>query len=103
MKDMIKDFNRLIVTLNIQEFEWILKGVIETVLLQDADQDDIDENELIELLTRKQLSKIFRVSTVTIDKWRRFGFLPKGEKIGGRIFFEKKQIDDIVRRGQEKS
>jgi len=46
------------------------------------------------LLTRKQVAQRYRVSLVTVQKWRKMGELPRPLIIGGRLYWKEKNLVD---------
>lgn len=48
------------------------------------------------LLTMDEVSQIFKVSRVTLHKWRRLKLLPPVLKKGGRVYFRKSQIMAMI-------
>jgi predicted site-specific integrase-resolvase len=47
-------------------------------------------------MKRQEVANFFRVSLVTIDKWRRYGLLPKTIKQSGRTYFLRKDVEKLV-------
>jgi DNA-binding transcriptional MerR regulator len=45
-----------------------------------------------ELMTRREVAQLFRVSVTTIDAWRRQGKLPPGRKVGVSSLWDAREI-----------
>lgn len=58
-----------------------------------------EEEDLSELLSRKQVAEYFGVSLVTINKWVRTGVLPEPIKRGKRVFFKLTDLKKNVNNG----
>jgi hypothetical protein len=58
------------------------------------------DEPLTELISRKKVAEMFGVSTTTIDKWRKFKFLPKGIKQCSRVYFLKTEIIELLKSKQ---
>ena len=48
------------------------------------------------LITRQQVAKMFDISTVSLDKWKRAGILPKPVKMAGRVYYQRQEILDVI-------
>lgn len=93
--------NRHIVTLTVSELQMAIKKVVRREIenLRDDIQDDSAEAESKQaLLTRMEVAKLFRVSTVSLDKWRRAGILPKPIKMANKIYFIKEEISQLIKK-----
>jgi hypothetical protein len=88
---------KLIVTLNVSELKDIIAETIEakmgTIRLVPPIKSNI---ELPKFMKRQEVANFFRVSLVTIDKWRRYGLLPKTIKQSGRTYFLRKDVEKLV-------
>lgn len=51
-----------------------------------------NQTQKVELLTRKEVGNIFKISLVTVDKWAAIALL-KSYRIGTRVFFKRHEID----------
>ena len=92
--------DKLIVTLNVSELKDLIAETIDSRLRKLTEvKPTLPKVELPKFLTRHEVAKLFRVSLVTIDKWRRFGMLPRTIKQSGRTFFLR---DDIVQLLEDK-
>jgi excisionase family DNA binding protein len=61
----------------------------------DEMKSHLESNRSPTYLTRKEVSKMLKVSLVTINEWSKKGIL-QPMKIGSRIRFEKKNIEMIL-------
>lgn len=78
---------RLIVTLDIEE----LKRIIEDCLKDANTAQEKDKIEEDTLLKRTEVAKLFGVSLVTLNQWRKEGII-KRHKIKSRVFFKKSEV-----------
>lgn len=98
--------DRHIVTLTVQELQDALIPVVVEELKQtlraptrnEKEEEDITKT----LITRKQLAKMFGVSTVSLDKWKRAGLLPKPVKMAGRVYYIRKEIMEMITKRKSK-
>ena len=49
-----------------------------------------------ELLTRKDVANLFRITLPTVEKWRSAEILPAPIKRGGRVYYLRSQIEKIL-------
>ncbi len=78
---------RLIVTLDIEELKQIIESCIKDA--QNAlNEDKVEEDTL---LKRLEVAKLFGVSLVTLNQWRKEGLIRR-HKIKSRVFFKKSEI-----------
>lgn len=89
---------RHIVTLTVQELQdSILNSLREEVQKLLNEQPSSSEDDIEELLlTRHQVAKIFGISTVSLDKWKRAGLLPKHIKMAGRVYYMRQEILEMI-------
>ncbi len=89
---------RLIVTLTVGELkDLITKAIILERLkkpMSSLDKNTTEDPEI--LLTRFEVATLFKVSTVTLDKWKRAGLLPKPIKMAAKVYYLKKEILAII-------
>ena len=93
---MIND-ERHIVTLKVCELQNAIKATIKKAL-DDFKTQPNEEKEPKEthLLPRKTVAKMFSISTVSLDKWRRNGLLPDPIKQGSRVYYLKSEIEQLI-------
>lgn len=88
---------KLIVTLNVSELKNLISEVLSSKLhLIKEVGSSLNKSKTTELITRKEVAKIFGVSLVSVDKWRKHGILPKTIKQSGRTYFLRKEIDEFI-------
>lgn len=51
----------------------------------------------IELLSRHDVARYFKVSLVTLDKWQKNNLIPKAIKIGGVVYYVKSEIEAFLK------
>jgi helix-turn-helix protein len=75
---------------------------IENILLdlKHTPKETGNESEDKTLLRRKDVSKLFTVSLVTINKWMRSGKLPY-HRINSRIYFKKNEVIEAMQSPQK--
>ena len=54
-----------------------------------------------ELLTLKEITKIFKITKQTAYKWIKCNVLPQSIKVGGRVYFKKTEIDIMINQKNE--
>lgn len=91
---------RHIVTMTANELQELLINAVESRFLQFIDEmrkNTQQEEDLTTLLiTRQQVAKMFNVSTVSLDKWKRAGILPKSIKMAGKVYYLRKEILQMI-------
>lgn len=91
---------RHIVTLTVDELIQSIISAIHLELSNDPEKQEFEEKEKEDitqiLVSRKDLAKMFDVSTVSLDKWKRAGLLPKPIKMAGRVYYLKSEIMEMI-------
>ncbi len=82
---------QLLVTMNVDELRKILNESIA-----DALSNVSQKSEEEKLLSRKEVAKFFRISLVTLNKWRRQNKIPF-HKINSRIYFKHSEILEALK------
>ena len=95
----MRNKNKLIGSLNIFEFRSIIADVFEEKFAKLSKKTKEKQEDLV-LISRLQAAKFFAVSKTTIDKWRRYRILPPEIRMSSRVFFDKNQILEALRRKQ---
>ena len=76
--------------------EWITSAVAEEFRKKEAPAEKGQDEEL---LTRKEVAKLFHTSFVTLRQWEKDGIIPKPIRKGSRVFFRKSDVfNDISKR-----
>lgn len=88
---------KLVVTLSTSELKILIAETIDSRInnLKEI-RSALPKVELPKFLTRSEVAVLFRVSLVTIDKWRRYGRLPNTIKQSGRTYFLRKEIEEFL-------
>ena len=86
--------NKQIFNLKVSELENIIGKVLEDKL----NKRPIEYKKKIseKLLTLIEITQIFKISKPTVYKWQRLDFLPKPIKIGGKIYYYKNDIEQMI-------
>lgn len=83
--------------LTVEEFENLITQIIDKKLNQF--NDDIKINTTDELFSRKEAAKFLGVSTITLDRYRRLGFIEAEPAIGKPVrYFKSKLLLDKRKR-----
>jgi predicted DNA-binding transcriptional regulator AlpA len=90
----------LIVTLTTSDLRNLISEVLEEKLFRLSSESKETQKD-VSLISRLDVAKLFGVSKTTIDKWRRWKILPPSIKMSSRIFFNREQIIDVVKRQQK--
>lgn len=102
--DKNKDKDRHIVTLTVNE----MKQAVQTAVRKELDKlatsaksntKEGESNPI--LLTRMEVADLFKISTVSLDKWKRAGILPKPIKMAGRVYYLKEEILQLIKKRQK--
>ena len=94
------DDNRHIVTLTVSELEeFLISRIIEEIKKASAiaDLKPIKNDLINSLLPRKDVAKMFKISTVSLDKWKKAGLLPPPIKMAGRVYYLKSDIIELIK------
>lgn len=96
--------NDLLVTLKVGDLKHLISEVVTNCLKRitpvELEAREKPGEPLTELISRKKVAEMFGVSTTTIDKWRKFKFLPKGIKQCSRVYFLKVEITELLKSKQ---
>ncbi|NUM51280.1 MAG: helix-turn-helix domain-containing protein [Flavobacteriales bacterium] len=55
-----------------------------------------------DLIPRKDVANLFGISLVTLAKWARNKILPKPIKKGGRVYYLRSQINQVIKPSENK-
>jgi predicted DNA-binding transcriptional regulator AlpA len=88
----------LLITMSKSELRQMIVDIIDDRLAR-TPAPSLSENS--GLISRLDVCNIFGVSKTTLDKWRRFGVLPKEVKIASRVYFKRDQIEELIRTQQK--
>lgn len=89
----------LLVTMTTIDFQSLLEKLLDAKLSFMHVEKEKQPRD-VALISRLDVAKLFGVSKTTIDKWRRARILPPIIKMSSRIFFDKEQIMEVVKRRQ---
>ncbi len=93
---MEKD-DRHIVTMRVSELQEAIRSSVEEKLREFiTEQKSEDKKNDTTLIPRKKVAKMFQVSTVSLDKWRRKGLLPDPIKQGRKIYYLRSEIERMI-------
>ncbi len=84
----------LITTLQVEDLQNLIKESIRQVFNENIEEKNKPE-EKEEILTTEDIQKMFKVSKVTIHKWKKKGILPY-YKMGRRVYFKKSEIFGLL-------
>lgn len=96
--------DRHIVTLTVQELQ---KAISSHVLMEvnsfieNFSGNNLEDTDEV-LLTRFEVAKLFKISTVSLDKWKKAKILPEPVKIAGKVYYMKKEIMLLIEKSQRK-
>ena len=92
--------NEILTSLSAEELVRTIQDGIKDVL--DQKHTNASESEKEEdLLTIEEVQKIFRVSKVTIHKWKQKGLIPY-YKMNRRLYFKKSEVIDSLQNKKRK-
>ena len=80
---------QLIGDLTIDELQILIQQImVKCFLINQKNQETLSDG----LITMKEVAALYKVSLVTIHKWRKHKILPPTIKKGGRVFFRRDEI-----------
>ena len=80
---------RKLADMNVEEIQNIIRSTVKESM---AAYKTKEENSTSNLITMKEVAALYKVSLVTIHKWRKHKILPPTIKKGGRVFFRRDEI-----------
>ena len=86
--------------LTVEEFQSIIRETFVLFIEQRLNMLPIPSNDLI---TMKEVAALYKVSLVTIHKWRKHKILPPTIKKGGRVFFRRDEILKSLEKWEQKN
>lgn len=84
----------LFVTLSVGEAEKLIKGWVKESLLET--RPDNPATNLPKYRTREEVTKIFKLSLPTIDRYVKLGLI-KSHRIGNRVLFSEDDIQEALK------
>jgi len=85
----------LLVTLKVSELKSMMEEIIEEKLSQ-LKPSFKENNSVSKFMSRQEVANLFKVSLVSIDKWKKYGILPKPIKQSGRVYFLREEIEQLI-------
>lgn len=93
--------DKYIVTLTVSELQ---NAILDSLRLELSKlvppTKPVEEKEDEILLTRFEVAKIFKISTVSLDKWKKAKLLPEPVKIAGKVYYLKNEIVNLIKKHQ---
>ena len=90
--------NVLLVTLTTTELRTLIGEVLDEKLKPVPSLPETSNGT--PLISRIEVARLFGVSKTTIDKWRRHHVLPPVIKISSRVYFDRDQIQEGLKKRQ---
>lgn len=84
----------LVTTLQLEDLQNLIKESIRQVLNENVEEKSKPE-EKEEILTTEDIQRMFKVSKVTIHKWKKKMILPY-YKMGRKVYFKKSEIFGLL-------
>jgi predicted DNA-binding protein YlxM (UPF0122 family) len=81
-------------SLDVQELKELIRAGVSEVLSKQPSTSEIKEYT-DDLLNIQDIQKIFKVSRVTVHKWKKKGLLPF-HKMNRKVYFKKSEIIDAM-------
>jgi predicted DNA-binding transcriptional regulator AlpA len=88
--------------INTSELKRFIEEVLEEKLKQHFPEKKETQSE-VSLISRHEVAKLFKVSTTTIDKWRRYNILPPIVKMASRVYFKRHEIMQLMHSRQRQN
>ena len=92
IQETLKKLNDSIIELNEDD----LRNLIWSVATCCSSLNQVGE-EKIELLTRQEMANELKISLPTLRKWTTKKIIPNHIKLGGFVFYNKKQVIDFIK------
>ena len=86
---IIKGMQKNVKELTTDEFRELIKGSLESYY---QSRDDCSEIPSKQLLSKKDLARIYDVTVNTISTWAQKDRLPKGIKKGNRVYYLRNEV-----------
>lgn len=96
--------NRHLVTLKVCELQEAIKKTIQEELinlLPKKVEPPVPKKET-DLIPRKKVAEMLKITTVTLDNWRKWGVLPDPVKLASRVYFLRSDIEEFIRKHKQK-
>ncbi len=90
---MIDKKIRKVSELTTEELRLLIKMAFDDCLAMLSSNQEMASSDLMKM---KEVADYFKVTLVTIHKWRKLRILPPAIKKGGRVFFLRKQIQELI-------
>ena len=92
---MEKNDNKMVVELKEKELLLKFAQTIRGVFISMGILDKLEPIRSDKLITRVQVAKEYGVSLVTLDKWAKYGQIPKPTKKGRRVYYSRKELNEF--------
>ena len=92
--------DQIFTSLTAEELVRTIKDSIQDALTEEH-ANSIKKEKDEDLLTIEDVQKIFRVSKVTIHKWKKLGLLPY-YKVNRKLYFKKSEVIDSLQNKKRK-
>lgn len=81
--------------LTVEQLEQLISKVVGEKLkhLPVREKKQVLKNKLV---TLKEITQIFKISRQTVNKWSKCNVLPPSIKVGGRVYFKKDEINELI-------
>ena len=79
----------LVIQLTLQELKEVIYDVVKLSLSEF--KEEFRKEQQVELLTRKEVAEMLRISLPTLHQWTKVGKL-KGYKKSGRVYFKRNEV-----------
>ncbi len=89
---------------DLSEKEFLLKlaQTVRGVIVSMGVMDKLEPLERENLVPRVKVAKEYGVSVVTLDKWAKYGQIPKPIKKGGRVYYSRKELNEFNEKFRKK-
>ncbi len=87
-------------SLDVQELKELIRAGVSEVLSKQTNTSEIKESSE-DLLNIQDIQKIFKVSKVTVHKWKKKGLLPF-HKMNRKVYFKKSEVIDAMQHKKRK-
>jgi len=92
--------NAILISMNADDLRGMISDCIKDALTLER-QDKVPEPIPEDLLSIEDIQKVFKVSKVTVHKWKKKGLLPF-YKMNRKVYFKKSEVIDAMQHKKRK-
>ena len=92
LKDIIKsdDAGKIMLIVSAKDLRTLLEDAMNFAM------NTMKERDEPSFYTREELADKLHISLVTLQRWRKMGYLPQPVTIDGRVLYDKAKVRDVI-------